>query len=79
MTLLSRQYALWVLAANALAWPASYFLMKSWLQDYPYRIGLGLPLFLTATGLSLSIAQLTVGFESLRVARSNPVDSLRYE
>jgi len=79
MTLLSKQYALWVLAANIIAWPVSYFLMKSWLLDYPYRIGLGLPLFLTAGALSLLIAQFTVGFQSLRAARSNPVDSLRYE
>jgi ABC-type antimicrobial peptide transport system permease subunit len=79
MTLLSKQYALWVLAANTIAWPVSYFLMKSWLQDYPYRIGLGLPIFLAAAVLSLLIAQFTVGFQSLRAARSNPVDSLRYE
>ena len=79
MTLLSKQYALWVLAANLLAWPVSYFLMKGWLLDYPYRIGLGLPIFLGAAGLSLLIAQFTVGFQSFRAARSNPVDSLRYE
>ncbi len=79
MTLLSKQYALWVLAANAIAWPASYFLMRGWLQDYPYRIGLRLPIFLAAAAASLLIAQLTVGFQSLRAARSDPVDSLRYE
>ncbi|MFA9453575.1 MAG: ABC transporter permease, partial [Candidatus Aminicenantaceae bacterium] len=76
LALLSKQYALWVLAANAIAWPVSYFLMKGWLQDYPYRIGLGLPIFLTAAVASLLIAQLTVGFQSLRAARTNPVDSL---
>jgi hypothetical protein len=79
LALLSKQYALWVLAANAIAWPVSYFLMKDWLQDYPYRIGLGLPIFLAAAVASLLIAQLTVGFQSLRAARTNPVDSLRYE
>ena len=53
--------------------------MKGWLLDYPYRLGLGLPIFLGAAGLSLLIAQFTVGFQSFRAARSNPVDSLRYE
>jgi hypothetical protein len=77
--LLSRQYALWVLVANLIAWPVSYYLMRSWLQDYSYRISLNLPIFLLAAALSILIAELTVGFQSVKAARSNPVDSLRYE
>jgi putative ABC transport system permease protein len=79
MGLLSRQYALWVLVANVIAWPVSYFLMKSWLQDFSYRIKLGLPVFILAAALSLLIAQVTVAFQSLKAARSKPVASLRYE
>ena len=79
VVLLSKQYALWVLVANVIAWPVSYFLMKSWLQDYSYRIKLGLPIFLLAAALSILIAQLTVSFQAFKAARTNPVDSLRYE
>lgn len=77
--LLSREYARWVVAANIIAWPVSYFLMKNWLQDYAYRISLGFPVFLLATAMTLLIAQLTVGFQSIKAARSHPSDSLRYE
>ncbi len=77
--LLSRQYALWVLVANLIAWPVSYYLMRNWLQDYSYRISLNLPIFLLAAALSILIAELTVGFQSVKAARTDPVDSLRYE
>jgi putative ABC transport system permease protein len=79
MALLSREYAKWVLAANLIAWPVDYSLMKTWLQDYHYRIKLGLPLFLLAAALSVVIAQLTVSFPALKAARSDPINSLRYE
>jgi ABC-type antimicrobial peptide transport system permease subunit len=79
VVLLSKEYAKWVLVANIIAWPVSYFLMKGWLQDYHYRIGLGLPVFLLAAAISGLIAQLTVSYQAIRAARSNPVNSLRYE
>jgi putative ABC transport system permease protein len=79
VVLLSKEYAKWVVAANIIAWPVSYFLMKGWLQDYHYRIGLGLPVFLLAAAISVLIAQLTVSYQAFRAARSNPVNSLRYE
>ncbi|MBN2246429.1 MAG: cell division protein FtsX, partial [Candidatus Aminicenantes bacterium] len=77
--LLSKQYIKWVLIANVIAWPAAYFLMKGWLQDFPYRINLGIFIFLLAAGLTLLIAQLTVSFQAVKAARSDPADSLRYE
>jgi putative ABC transport system permease protein len=79
VVLLSKEYAKWVLVANIIAWPVSYFLMRGWLQDYHYRIGLGLPVFLLAAAISVLIAQLTVSYQAVRAARSNPVNSLRYE
>jgi putative ABC transport system permease protein len=53
--------------------------MKGWLQDFPYRINLGIFIFLLAAGLSLIIAQLTVSFQAIKAARSDPAESLRYE
>jgi len=79
VALLSREYAKWVLAANLVAWPVSYFLMRSWLQDYAYRIGLGPLYFILAAVISVLVAQLTVSFQAIKAARSNPVNSLRYE
>jgi putative ABC transport system permease protein len=79
VVLLSKEYAKWVLVANVFAWPAAYFLMKEWLQDYHYRVSLGLTVFLLAAAISVLIAQLTVSYQAIRAAHSNPVNSLRYE
>jgi putative ABC transport system permease protein len=53
--------------------------MHRWLEDYYYRIDLGAGLILATGVLALLIAVLTVGFQSVRAARANPVESLRHE
>jgi len=78
-TLLCREFLLLVILANALAWPAAYFAMKGWLQSYAYRTNLEILFFLAALGVALSVAVLSVGFQAVRAATSNPADSIRYE
>jgi len=77
--MLSKEYAKWVLIANIIAWPLAYFLMRSWLRDFPYRINLSWTLFFATALLSLLISQITVTFQALKAAHTNPADSLRYE
>ncbi|MFC2158318.1 FtsX-like permease family protein, partial [Acidobacteriota bacterium] len=77
--LLCREFFVLVILSNLLAWPAAYFIMKNWLQNYDYRTGLGAPLFFAALGIALAVALISVGFQALRAAMSDPVDSLRYE
>ena len=76
---LSRDFSKSVLFANVFAWPVAYFAISRWLQDYAYRVNIGFWMFLAA-GLSvLSIALLTVGYQAVRAALANPVDTLKYE
>jgi len=77
--MLSKEYAKWVLIANIIAWPVAYFLMQSWLHDFPYRINLSWMIFFATALLSLVIAQITVTFQAIKAAHSDPADSLRYE
>ena len=77
--LLSREFILWVLIANIAAWPVAYFFMNKWLQNFAYRISLGVGVFIISSLLALFIAFLTVSVQSIRTALSHPVDSLRYE
>ena len=77
--LLSRRFAWGVLLANLLAWPLAYLFMRQWLQNFAYRIAIGPGVFLLSGALVLLIALLTVSVQSLRAARANPVESLRYE
>jgi len=77
--MLSWEFSRWVLLANLLAWPLAYFAMTQWQQEFAYRAPFGIGVFLLAGALSLTIALLTVGFQAIRAARANPVDSLKYE
>jgi len=77
--MLSREYIVLVTIGNLIAWPVAYFMMKSWLDIFAYRTSLALWIFIVAALLSMTVALLTVSYQSLRVAFSDPVDSLRYE
>jgi putative ABC transport system permease protein len=77
--LFSKEFAKWVLMANAIAWPISYFVMRKWMQSFAYRIPLTWEIFVLSAGLALMIALLTVSYQAVKAATSNPVDSLRYE
>lgn len=77
--LLSKEYLVWVVCANIIAWPAAWFLMHRWLQNFAYRTSIHWWIFVLAGGLGFVIALLTVCSLTLRTARQNPVDSLRYE
>ena len=75
----AREFAAWVLLANAVAWPAAYFAVGRWLQGFAYRASPGIGPAVLAAMFSLSIAMLSVGYKSIRAALANPVDSLKYE
>ncbi|MBN1271629.1 MAG: ABC transporter permease [Candidatus Aminicenantes bacterium] len=77
--LISRQFIKWVILANLAAWPAAYFVMKGWLNNFAYRTSLGLDIFILSGLLALVIALLTVSFQSIKAALTNPVNNLRYE
>lgn len=79
VVLLSREFIKWVLFANLAAWPAAYFIMRKWLQDYAYRIDLNFAPFLISAVLALIIAAVTIGYQALKAAAANPVSSLKYE
>lgn len=65
--------------AFALAVPVSYAVMTRWLQNYAYSIDPGVLPFVLAGAITMAIALLTVGFQIVRAALADPVQSLRYE
>ncbi len=77
--LLLKEFVLLISVANAIAWPIAFFIMKGWLKDFSYRISLSVWHFLLAGLVTLFIALLTVSFQAVKAALSNPVDSLKYE
>jgi putative ABC transport system permease protein len=74
-----KDYTLWVLLSNVIAWPLSYYLMERWLQNFAYRTPVSYYLFLTAAGITLLLAVATVSYHALKAANTNPADVLRDE
>jgi len=79
IVLLAREYMKCIAAASVIAWPISYFVMSRWLQNFAYRINIGLWTFILSGALALIIALFTVSYQSFKAAFANPADSLRYE
>jgi putative ABC transport system permease protein len=77
--LLSKQFTKWVVLSNLIAWPIAYYFMHKWVQRFAFRPGISIWSFLLASIVVLIIALLTVSYQTIRAARSNPVDLLRYE
>lgn len=79
--LLVWQFSKPVLVANLIAWPVSFYAMSIWLQSFVYRIEdiliIGFCAF--AGVVALLIAWATVAGNSMRVAKANPIQALRYE
>ena len=73
------KYIRWVIVANILAWPAAYFAVNMWLQAFAFRTSIGLMPFIVAGLMTLAVALLSVIFQTLKAALSNPANSLRYE
>ena len=77
--LLSKEFIKLVIVAFVIAVPLGYYAMDKWLSGFAYKIELNAVVFILAGLISLLIAWLTVSFESVKAAISNPVNSLRNE
>ena len=78
-SLLSKEYSIWVIISIIIGSPVAWYAMNKWLQNYAYRITLNPWIFAVVGLIVLIIALLTVGFQSYKAARRNPVDALKYE
>ncbi len=79
VALLSKDFLRLVFISALLAFPLAWYAMSRWLADFTYRIQLEWWMFVGAGLLSLVITLLTVSFQAIRAAISNPVESLRSE
>ena len=79
VSLILKDFAWLVFAANLISCPIAYFAMNKWLQDFTYRIDLGVEIFIFGVILILAIALATVSVYAIKVAQTNPVYALRYE
>jgi putative ABC transport system permease protein len=79
MGLLSKHFVLLVLLSVVIAFPIAWWAMNNWLEDFPYRVNISWWVFAIAAIAAVLIALITVSFQSIKAATTNPVKSLRTE
>ena len=75
----SVEYFKLIIIANIISWPVAYFVIKQFLQLYAYRINPGIELFFLSAMFTFIIACVTISYQTFKAARTNPVESLKYE
>jgi putative ABC transport system permease protein len=77
--LLSKDFLKLVGIANLIAWPLAWYVMSRWLEDFAYRISLDGWVFILSGIVAVITALLTVLYQAVKAAHTNPVESLRSE
>jgi putative ABC transport system permease protein len=76
---MSKEVILLVSVSALISWPLIYYIAGKWLENFYYRIDLGMFSFIAGLSIALGIALLTISFKVLQAARVNPAQSLKYE
>lgn len=79
VSMLSKSFLKPVVIASLIAFPIAWWAMSKWLEDFPYRVNISWWVFALAAVAALVIALITVSFQAIKAAISNPVKSLRTE
>lgn len=77
--LLSKEYIKLIMLSIVLATPIVYFFARSWIDSFPYQTDINLLVFVLSGFAVLGISILTISYQTIKAAKTNPVDSLRYE
>jgi putative ABC transport system permease protein len=77
--LFSKEFVVLLIIANIIAIPVAYFACRFILEQFAYRIGIGVMYFVIAALFSVLITLLTISIQIFRASNANPVDSLRFE
>jgi len=77
--LILKQYMFMVLVGNLVAWPIAWFVMNRWLQNYAYRTNFEIWLFIVVAAVSTFIVLAAMTFQTVKAARTNPSETLKFE
>jgi putative ABC transport system permease protein len=79
LQLISRDFLYLVIAGIVIAVPVAMYVMNKWLENYVYRIHIGVLLIVLATSLTIVITFLTIGYKAYQAAIMNPANSIKTE
>jgi putative ABC transport system permease protein len=76
---ISREIIVLVTISSLIAWPLIYYVAQNWLENFYYKINLGVFSFFAGFLVAMGIAVMTISYRVLRAASINPAQSLKYE
>ncbi len=79
LLMINKDFIKWILIAFVIAVPIAYYAIDKWLENFAYHTQISWWIFALAGLLTLIIAVVAVSVQSYKVARKNPVESLKYE
>lgn len=77
--ILSKDFLLLIILAMVIGFPLSWIAMNAWLNGFAYRVNIGMDLFLIASGAMILLVLITIGYQSVKLAISNPIGGIRAE
>lgn len=77
--LISQEFVTLIVISNLIAWPLAWLAMNRWLGEYAHHGAINISTFIMAGLFVLSIALISVGYQAIRAACANPIDSIKYE
>ncbi|PID89174.1 MAG: hypothetical protein CSB01_03375, partial [Bacteroidia bacterium] len=69
----------WLLIAFVIATPITWWIINRWLEQFAYRVSIGIMPFILSAFVTMLFALATVGYQTGKASRQNPVEALRYE
>ena len=79
VAMLSKDFFKIIMIASFIAFPLAWWVIQFWLQDFAYRINIGIEVFLITESVAVVLVAVTIGFQAMKAAMANPVKSLRTE
>ena len=79
LALLSKEIVTLIIVANLLAWPIAWYFMSEWLGTFAYHIDMSILAYFLSALMAIALALITVSTQTIKAARTNPSNTLRYE
>lgn len=79
ISILIKEVNMLFIIATAIAWPLAWYLMSTWLQNFANKVALSLTEFIIASAITYIIAIITIGYQAIKAANTNPANTLKYE
>lgn len=79
LLLLSREYLVLVMVAFGVSVPVTWYFMSNWLAGFEYRVNIGVDVFILSVSLSLIVALIAIGWQTIKTTWAQPAETLKYE